>query len=70
MIIFSISVLKQQQVLHQSTENNNSHLFEIQIVFRSYWNICISGKIWIFNHMSDTMLYYDFHWLCAKLRQD
>lgn len=57
MIIFSISVLKQQQVLHQSTENNNGHLFEIQIVFCSYWNIRISGKIWILNHMSDTMLY-------------
>lgn len=31
MIIFSTFMLKQQQVLHQSSEN--SHLFEIQVVF-------------------------------------
>lgn len=57
-------MLKQDQFLHQSTENKDSHLFEIQVVFIFvHTEIFAFQETQIFNKMSDTIL-------CAKLSQN
>lgn len=41
-------MLKQQQVLHQSTENKEGHLFEIQVVF-----IFVHTEIFVFQEIAE-----------------